>query len=447
MSGVSDYVVAIDLGSSKIIGCLGKKEIDGKINILSLEQIPVHAEVRRGVVHNLEEVSKSVLDLVQRLSHTHGHPCVIDHVYVGLNGYTIRTLDLSSASFLSGEELVNERNLDELVDDAQARAAETFDVLEIFTQEFLVDGKSDDNPVGTKPLRIEGRYKIIGGKPAILGNLDDCFSRINLKYEAILGPVASAEAVLRPEDKLKGAVSIDFGAETTSICIYKGNKVRYVAVLPFGGSHITMDLQQLNLDEQGAESYKISKGTAIHLAEKVVDELQISEFEQLSSFDKEANDIIVARIEEIVENIWAQIRYSGIEPQKLMEGIVLTGGTSQIQGLVELIKKKTEMPVRIGETAQRIAADHMDSYNKPEYAQAVGLLLLGKGRCCSVREEQLIVTKKPEAAKLQENTIFDDLPPVVAPPSKVPKPPKPPKPVRPSKLTTFFKGFMNDEDI
>lgn len=403
MNSVSDFVVAIDLGSSKIIGCLGEKDSGGKIRILSMEQIPVQTGVRRGVVHNIEDVSKNVEELVHLLSNSQENPCKIDQVYVGLNGYTIRTVDVSSTTYLSGEELVNERHLDELSDDAQSQVPDHLDVMDVFTQEFLVDGKTDIHPVGSMPQRVEGHYKIVGGKAAILKGLDACFERIHLQYETILGPVASAEAILRPEDKSKGAVAIDFGAETTSLCIYKGNIVRYISVLPFGGNNITKDLLQLNVDEEEAEKFKQGKGTAIHFSEQKNDDSEDNELEKLSDFDKEANDIIVARIEEIVENIWAQIRYSGIEPLKLTEGLVLAGGASQLRDLTELLRKKTGMPVRIGNpTSQDIFPERSELYFKPENAQCIGLLLLGKtGCCCSLKEPANIDSTELEASKEQ----------------------------------------------
>jgi len=439
--GVSDYVVAIDLRSSKIVGCLGKKEADGRVRLLAMEQKPFKTEVRRGIVYNIEEISKSIMDLVQVLSDNKEHPCKIDQVYVGLNGYTIRTLDVSSTTYLSGDELVNERHLDELSDDAQSQLPENLDVMDVFTQEFLVDGQADINPVGSMPKRVEGHYKIVGGKSAIMRNLEACFNLTHTSFECILGPLASAEAILRPEDKSKGVVAIDFGAQTTSICIYKGNLVRYVSVLPFGGDNVTKDLLQLNIDEIEAEKLKLNKGTAIHFTQNIDDQPE-NEFAKMSEFDKEAIDITVARMEETVENIWAQIRYSGIDPQKLTEGLVLTGGASQMDGLSELLIKKTGMNVRFGKPNQYIIPENLDKYSNPTLALSMGLLLLGQEGGCSVPEP--IEVKKPEVPKEQSidfNVVVDE--PVVKPV----KPVKPPKPPRNNPFKTFMKSLLDDEDL
>jgi len=439
--GVSDYVVAIDLGSSKIVGCLGKKEADGRVRILAMEQKPFKTEVRRGIVYNIEEISKSIMDLVQVLSDNKENPCKIDQVYVGLNGYTIRTVDVSSTTYLSGDELVNERHLDELSDDAQSQLPDNLDVMDVFTQEFLVDGQPDINPVGSMPKRVEGHYKIVGGKSAIMRNLETCFNRTQTSFESILGPLASAEAILRPEEKSKGVVAIDFGAQTTSICIYKGNLVRYVSVLPFGGDNVTKDLLQLNMDEEEAEKYKLSKGTAIHFTQKNNDQPE-NEFAKMSEFDKEATDIMVARMEEIVENIWAQIRFSGIEPLKLTEGLVLTGGASQMEGLSELLIKKTGMNIRFGKVNQYILPENMDKYSDPTLALSMGLLLLGQVGGCSTHEPKEV--KKPEVPKEQQ---IDFTKPVEEPVIKPVKKVKTPKEPRDNPFKKIFKILLDDEDL
>jgi cell division protein FtsA len=445
MNSVSDYIVAIDLGSSRIIGSLGEKNAGDKIKILAIEQIPVQTGVRRGVVHNIEDVSKNIMDLLDLLSKSQEKPFKIDQVLIGVNGYTIRTVDVSSTTYLSGEELVNERHLDELSDDAQSQVPDNLDVMDIFTQEFLVDGKMDIHPVGSMPQRVEGHYKIVGGKSSIMKSLEACFDRIHIRYETILGPVASAEAILRPEDKAKGAVAIDFGAETTSLCIYKGNIVRYIAVLPFGGNNITRDLLQLNIDEEEAEKFKLNKGTAIHYTEHKNEISEISETEKLSDLEKDEHDIAVARIEEIVENIWAQIRYSGIEPQKLTEGMILTGGASQLRDLTELLRKKTSMPVRIGDPGQSILSQHSELFNKPEYAQCIGLLLLGKtGGCCT----EPIISVQTESGTPKEQTLsgFDIEKQQEITAQKAPNTTTVPKK---HKKTGFsiFKDLFNEEDL
>jgi cell division protein FtsA len=273
---------------------------------------------------------------------------------------------------------------------------------------------------------------------------------LHIGHEKVLGPLASAEAVLKPEDKSKGAVVVDFGAETTSVCVYKGNILRYMAILPFGGRSITMDLGQMNLDEDEAENLKLEKGTAIHYTEQVDPEEQKAFLETLSESDKLANDIIVARIEEIVDNIYAQISYSGIEPQKLTEGIIITGGASQLPGIEILLEKRTQMSVRVGNPAQNIAVVADGIELTPKDSLCVGLLLLGNENCCAILESKAKPMEKQDF--VQEQTLgggFDDsqIPHHEETSTKTQKPPKTPKPPKKAKGFSIFSKLFDDEDL
>ena len=200
-----------------------------------------------------------------------------------------------------------------------------------------------------------------------------------MNYRQKLGILASAEAVLTPEDKDKGVVALDFGAETIGICIWQGSVVRHLSVLPFGGSNITRDLTQLGMSMAEAETLKCKDGTALHYTELMLRANKNNgkrlDFEP---GEKQINEIIVARIEEMVENIWAQIRYSVGTPSLLSSGIVITGGASRLNDLEVLLQHKTGLPVRKGRLESNLV-DTDVNYISEEYAQCVGLLLLSDG--------------------------------------------------------------------
>jgi cell division protein FtsA len=443
MNGISDYVVGIDLGSSKVVGALGKREENGLLNVLTVEELPVRSAIRYGVVHNIEEVAGSIRDMISILSRFHGKAIGINHVYVGINGYSTRTKDISVYSLFSGEELVQEKDLYELLDQVRDQVPENFDIIDIFTQEFLVDGKVDQSPIGSMPQKVEGFYKVVGGKETISRNMEATFRSAGLTYRTMLGPVASAEAVLRTDEKAKGAVCIDFGAETTSLCIYKNNLVRFVSVLPFGGRNITNDLLQLNLDDAEAEELKLSNGNALHFTE-----LKKKEEEAVwNKEDMEANEVIVARIEEIVENIWAQMIGSGVDTQKLIGGLVLTGGASQLSNLPDLLAKKTQMNVRLGVPDQNMLEESVAKYGKPQFAQCIGLLMKGEGGCCSLMEEPKIVEEPKKVEMPTEQMMFqDEVEEVKRTPKVKPlKPPKPPKPSFGEKLNKLINMFDTED--
>ncbi len=378
MSEVTNLIVGIDFGSSGLVGGIARREASGKTTLLALKQVPGYVGVRRGAIHNVEVAGNNIQRLLSELIGQLKLDAQVMNVYAGINGYTIQTYDAKGSTHMSGDERLNEGHLDDLNDEAQLKVPEDLCTIDVFPQDFLVDGKSDNNPVGTMPKFVEAHFKFIVGQPFLFKNMDACFELLKLEYEPVLGSLASAEAVLRSEEKTKGVVVADFGAETTSIIIFKNNIVRYAAVLPFGGNNINKDLQQLNIELQEAERVKIEKGTAVHYNER--DEEQEDSPELYNTFDKEVNEVIVARIEEIIDNLYAQIRYAGIEPQRLTEGIVLTGGAAQLDGLVSVIAKKTEMPVRMGDPSQNILNPDGIAIG-PEDAQCLGLLLLGEKTC------------------------------------------------------------------
>lgn len=447
MSEVTDLIVGIDFGSSGLVGGISRREASGKTTLLALSQIPGYVGIRRGAVHNVEVAGKNIQALLKQLLEQAKLDATVVNVYVGINGYTIHSIEAKSSMTMSGNERLSESHLEVLNDDAQLMISEDLCTIDVFPQDFLVDGKSDTNPVGTMPGFVEARFKFVVGQSFLYKNVDACFESLNLDYKLVLGSLASAEAVLRPDEKTKGVVVADFGAETTSIIVFKNNMVRYAVVLPFGGNNINKDLQYLNIDEQEAERLKIEKGSAIHYNEQ--EDVQESTSELYTAFDKEANEVIVARIEEIIDNLYAQIRYAGIEPQRLTEGIVITGGASQLHGISTVIAKKTGMSVRIGDLSQSIVIPQGIVVG-PEDAQCIGLLLLGNKAC--------LETKKTSGPPKETDVIQPILDGFEAEKEKEAKKTKKElisKPVKP-KSNRFgsliekvkgLKGLFDDEDI
>jgi cell division protein FtsA len=455
MSSVAELIIGIDLGSTCMTGVLGKK-ISGGTELIALSQIPVVSGIRRGVIHNIDVVSRGIQELLDNLQSKFESKFKVEQVYIGINGYSIRTIDIKSSTTLSGDEILNEMHLDLLTDEVEDKIPDNLDIIEVFPQEFIVDGKVDLNPVGSMPENVEAHYKVVAGKPVILRNLMTCIERVHINYEPVLGPLASAEAVLEADEKSRGVVTVDFGAETTSVCIYKNNVVRYISILPFGGNSITKDLLNLNIDEDDAESLKLKSGTAIHYSEKSNTDSEESLLSTISDFDKETNEIIVARAEEIVENIYAQLRFSGAELQKLTSGIVITGGASQLPGLDAILSKKSGLPVRIGNPLQNIISKPDSIFVEPGDSLAIGLLLLGRADCCKIPDP----VEKPEVKPIEkQDTVksqtlggdFEDENEGEIEEKKKKVKVKKEKPVKteksPGKFSSFIKNIFDDEDL
>ncbi len=336
--------------------------------------------------------------------------------------------------------------MDELNDQVIPLLPSELNVIDIIPQAYLLDGVVDSNPVGTMPRQVEAKYKVIVERADIQHNLTICFDSLQLTYEGIIGPLAVAEAVLTPEERSKGVVLIDFGAQTTSVCIIKNQLVSHIAILPFGSDNITKDLQQLNLDYQEAEQWKLDKGSAIYTleADEIPDQSEESETYKQQEFTKEASEIVVARIEEIVENIFAQISYSGIELSKLRAGIVMAGGGSRLKELEKSVKNKITLPVRKTDPSEIVASVPPETTVQLEDALCIGLLLLGKEGNFTPASSNMAgmnTEKKEEAGELFEVEGVTAQP--VENTQKVKKQPHKTS----SKLKGFFGSLFNEEDL
>jgi cell division protein FtsA len=281
------------------------------------------------------------------------------------------------------------------------------EILEIITQEYLVDDSDEISPVGCICTRIEGRYKVIAGWPALKSNLYKCFEKVGCKVNGIfLSPIATASAVLSEEEKELGCMMVDFGAGTTSVAVYYKNILRHISVIPFGGDVISKDILDLKVSEQVAEKLKVRYGSAM---EELVEDFNISipavggkEGRMLSN--KFLAGIIEARTEEILDYVCDQMEKSGLA--NCVDEIVITGGGSQLQHLTEKLKLRTGLDVRTGIPEQKVAPDMEEKYLKVEYAQLIGLLILAETTC--IGEKSTTPNKKvKKQGKGVWGTLFD----------------------------------------
>ncbi len=389
------YAVVFDVGSSCIKACIGQQSA-AQTKILAQAKRPIATDIRRGVIQKTHEVSLLLDEMLDEMLEALPTPMQVLKVYIGLNAYGMRSVSLQASLNLNYERTVDDTVLDELLDEAQSQfeVNEDFDLRQTFVQEYVVDGFRTPDPKGEKPRKIDAVYKAVIGRNQIFRNLESTLEATGMcgRYELELGILASAEAVLTPEDKEKGVVVVDFGAQTTGICVIKGNVVRHVAVLPFGGANITRDLTQLpGLSTQEAEALKLEQGNALHYTELMMRaKKENGRLLDFSASDKEVNEIVVARIEEIVDNIWAQIRYAWLNPVTLANGLVITGGASRLKNLETLLHQKTGLVVR---TVPEV---------EPEMAQCLGLMRLAKENCLQLDEDALAARKAQEEQEAQE---------------------------------------------
>lgn len=369
----SGFIVGIDLGTSKIVGLLGRKNEQGVVSILASESIPSDTCVKHGVVYNIDEAAGKVKKMINLLENKSGRK--IGKVYVSVAGMSLRAIEYTQTKDLGEESEVTFSVIDQMEQQARQNKPEFLTNYSVVAPEIFLDGQPTEDPIGKNATIVEGRYRLIVGRPNIKSNLIKCITDKNQLEIAgfIVGPVAAGAIVLDEADKQAGCALVDFGAGTTTLSIYKEGLLRYMSVIPFGGRTITKDIQELGFVDTSAEAYKIKYGR--------VGKDKNKQSTQSSDVDvKELNKVIQLREEEIILNVINQIKESGYADQ-LESGIIVIGGASQLKGLLEFVEEKTQLSVKKGVAKRLYINNAADLLQNPAYAQCLGLLLFANENC------------------------------------------------------------------
>ena len=379
--------IGLDIGTTKIVAMIGKRNEFGKVQILGVgksKSLGVH----RGVVNNITQTIQSIQQAVNEAELS--ADCKIESVTVGIAGQHIRSLQHSDYITRTNSELViNEDDIDLLINQVHKLVMlPGEEIIHVLPQEFKVDGQAEiKEPVGMYGGRLEANFHVVVGQVSSIRNIGRCVKSAGLDLEGItLEPLASANAVLSFEEKEAGVALIDIGGGTTDLAVFKDGIIRHTAVIPFGGNVITDDIKEgCSIIEKQAELLKIKFGSAWPGENK---ENEIVSIPGLRGRDpkeitlKNLSKIIHARTVEIIEQVYLEIKNYGHEEQKkkLIAGIVLTGGGSQLKHLKQLVEYITGMDTRVGYPNEHLAGDTDKEVTIPLYATAVGLVLDGLKR-------------------------------------------------------------------
>jgi cell division protein FtsA len=424
----TNYSVGLDIGTTKIVAIIGKENEYGKIEILGIgksKSLGVH----RGVVNNITQTIESIQQAVQQAETDSG--LKIDTVSVGIAGQHIRSLQHSDyITRANSEEVIGYEDVDNLCNQVYKLVMlPGEEIIHVLPQEFKVDGQAEiKEPMGMYGGRLEANFHVVVGQVSSIKNIVRCIKSAGLNLgEISLEPLASANAVLSQEEKEAGVALIDIGGGTTDLAIFKDGIIRHTAVIPFGGNVITEDIKEgCSIIEKQAELLKIKFGSAWPGENK---DNEIVSIPGLRGRDpkeitlKNLSKIIHARVVEIIEQVYVEIKNYGHEEQKkkLIGGIVLTGGGSQLKHLKQLVEYITGMDTRIGYPNEHLAGDSEEEIASPLYATGVGLLMsavasdakhkpLTEFATEEVQEEvaeAASAEKAPEAAKAPRKNIFD----------------------------------------
>ncbi|BDW91656.1 cell division protein FtsA [Allomuricauda sp. XS_ASV26] len=408
-----NYSVGLDIGTTKIVAIIGRENEYGKIEILGIgrsKSLGVH----RGVVNNITQTISSIQQAVEQAELNSG--LKIGSVVVGIAGQHIRSLHHSDyITRPNSEEVIDHVDLDKLCNQVYKLVMlPGEEIIHVLPQEYKVDGQSEiKEPVGMYGGRLEANFHVVVGQVSSIKNIGRCIKSAGLDLGNItLEPLASADAVLSQEEKEAGVALIDIGGGTTDLAIFKDGIIRHTSVIPFGGNVITDDIKEgCSIIEKQAELLKIKFGSAWPGENKDNEIVSIPGLRGREPKEitlKNLSKIIHARVVEIVEQVYVEIKNYGHEEQKkkLIAGIVLTGGGSQLKHLKQLVEYITGMDTRIGYPNEHLAGDSDEEVASPLYATAVGLLmnsLEAKKKNQEVRQEE--VHQEEEILVGQENDL------------------------------------------
>lgn len=375
----SEIIVGLDIGTTKIVAMVGRRNEHGKIEILGHGRSN-SIGVKRGVVSNIERTVQSIRTAVDQAE---DFGVDIKSVHIGIAGQHIKSLQHHGVLTRSNyEQEITQTDIDALIEDMYKLVMlPGEEIIHALPQEYIIDNeKGIKDPIGMCGIRMEANFHIITGQVAAAKNIYKCVNKSNLEAASlVLEPLASAEAVLSKEEKEAGVALVDIGGGTTDIAIFQEGIIRHTAVIALGGDIITEDIKEgCSIIKDQAEMLKLRFGSALASESKdneivSIPGLRGREPKEISL--KNLANIIQARMEDIIEHIFYEIRNSGYE-KKLIAGIVVTGGGAKLQHVSQLIEYMTGMDTRIGYPNEHLAKAS-EEIASPMYSTAVGLVIKG----------------------------------------------------------------------
>ena len=408
--------IGLDIGTTKIVAMIGQTNEYNKMKILGVGK-SISLGVHRGVVNNITQTIQSIQQAVSEAEELSG--IKVDGVTVGIAGQHIRSLQHSDyITRNNSEQVIDETDIEKLINQVHKLVMlPGEEIIHVLPQEFKVDGQAEiKEPIGMYGGRLEANFHVVVGQVSSIRNIGRCIKSAGLDLDGItLEPLASANAVLSNEEKEAGVALIDIGGGTTDLAIFKDGIIRHTAVIPFGGNVITEDIKEgCSIIEKQAELLKVKFGSAWPGENK---ENEIVSIPGLRGRDpkeislKNLSKIIHARTVEIIEQVYLEIKNYGHEEQKkkLIAGIVLTGGGSQLKHLKQLVEYVTGMDTRVGYPNEHLAGDTDKNVTSPLYATAVGLVMDGLSKIEKNTTENLELENSNDKDGVIESNEEDNL--------------------------------------
>ncbi len=400
----TDFIAAIELSSSRISGMAGQKNVDGSINVMAYAYEDARLFIRKGQIFNIDKAKAALSSVIRQLEVQLGSS--IAKVYVGIGGQSMRTVKNEINREVTGEDKISQTLIDQICDENRDYPIADMCILDFEPQEYNIDGKMVTEPVGVTGQHLTARFLNVVARATMRKNLEQSFEEAHIETaDMFIIPRALSHSVLTVDELRAGCALVDFGAETTTVTIFKNNLMRYLAVIPLGGNAITKDLATLQMEEEEAEKLKLDYANFIP-EDVEAEEKTITLMDGRAVPASQVCDIIESRVEEIIANVWNQIQLSGYE-DKLLQGVVFTGGACKLPGLEDAFKKVSHIEkIRKALSAQQRLEGTTASINKDGNTNAlIGLLCMGNENCRKPepRPEPKVVVEHPETADMFAN--------------------------------------------
>ena len=406
MVAAKEFIVAIELGSSKMTGIAGQKNLDGSINVLAVVKENSSSFIRKGVVYNIDKTAQCLTSIIKKLENQ--LKTEITQVYVGVGGQSIRGVRNIISKDLPSETIVTQDMVIELMDANRNMTYQDQEILDAAVQEYKVGSQLQLDPVGIQATHLEGNFLNILERKAFYKNLNKCFETAGIRVaEMYLAPLALADSVLTETEKRSGCVLVDLGSDTTTVSVYSKNILRHLAVIPLGGNNITKDIATLQMEETDAERMKLKYASAFTDNNEIDNDLKYSIDNDRQIESRKFIEIVEGRLEEIIENVWFQVPSEFYD--KLLGGIILTGGGSNMKNIERAFANHTHVEkIRIAKfvTQTILSNNELIKSHNGMMNTVLGLLAKGDINCAgegvdpngdlfSTKKEPTVVTVDP----------------------------------------------------
>ena len=377
MAAAKEFIVAIELGSSKVTGIAGQKNLDGSIQVLAVVKEDSSSFIRKGVVYNIDKTALCLTSIIKKLENQ--LKTEITQVYVGVGGQSIRSVRNVIVKDLPSESIITQDMVIELMDANRNMKYQDQEILDAAVQEYKVGSQFQLDPVGIQATHLEGNFLNILERKSFYKNLNKCFETAGINVaEMYLAPLALADSVLTEAEKRSGCALVDIGSDTTTVSVFSKNILRHLAVIPLGSNNITKDIATLQMEESDAERMKLKYGSAFTDNNEIDNDLKYSIDPERQIESRKFIEIVEGRLEEIIENVWYQIPSEYYD--KLLGGIILTGGGSNMKNIEKAFANHTHVEkIRLAKFVTHTIVSNNDLIKSHNGMMNTVLGLLAKG--------------------------------------------------------------------